>query len=241
VIRALVVDDEPLARLRLRQLLQEAGDVEIADCASGAEALGTLKRWQPDVLFLDVQMPEMNGFSILDQLDPGRMPIVVFATAYDHYALRAFEKCALDYLMKPFDTDRFAMTMERVRKQLSRSRSARRPLFFVVGQAGGVRIVAARDVDWIGAAGNYVELHIGTEVLLNRESMRAIEARMRGKMLRVHRSAMVNIDKVDGLQWSTHGDGKAVLKDGRLVPISRRYSSAIRQAFSPVHGSQSPA
>jgi two-component system LytT family response regulator len=241
VIRALVVDDEPLARLRLRQLLQDAGDVEIADCSSAAEALGTLKRWQPDVLFLDVQMPETDGFSILDQLDPERMPIVVFATAYDQYAVRAFEKYALDYLLKPFDSERFVTTMERVRKQLSQSRSTRQPPLFVVAQAAGARIVAAEDVDWIGAAGNYVELHIGAEVLLHRESMHAIEGRMRGRMLRVHRSAMVNAGKIDRLRWSNHGDGKAILKDGQSVPISRRYSVAVRRAFSPVHIRRSPA
>lgn len=241
MMRALVVDDEPLARLRLRQLLRDEGDVEITDCASGAEALDAIKRRRPDVLFLDVRMPEMNGFSILDQLDPERMPIIVFVTAYGHYALRAFERSALDYLLKPFDAERFAITMKRIRKQLSRSSSARRQLFFVVGHAGGARIVPARTVDWIGAAGNYVELHIGTEVLLHRESMRAIEARMRGLMLRVHRSAMVNIDRIDRLVWSSHGDGKAILKDGYSVPISRRYNSAIREVFAPARVTGSPA
>lgn len=241
MMRALVVDDEPLARLRLRQLLQDQGDVAIADCASGAEALEAIKQQRPDVLFLDVQMPEMNGFSILDQLDPECMPIIVFVTAYGQYALRAFEKSALDYLLKPFDTERFAITMKRIRKQLSRPSPGRRQLLFVVSQAGGARIVPAHTVDWIGASGNYVELHIGTEVLLHRESMRAIETRMRGLMLRVHRSAVVNIDRVDSLVWSNHGDGKAILRNGHSVPISRRYNAAIREVFAPAHVTSSPA
>lgn len=240
-IRALVVDDEPLARLRLRQLLQDAGDVEIVECANGAEALEASRQCRPDVMFLDVQMPAMDGFSILDRLNAARMPIVVFVTAYDRYALRAFEKCALDYLLKPFDDVRFSMTMARIRERLATGSRRRVPLFFAVGRTDGTRIVPTTDVDWIGAAGNYVELHAGSEVLLHRESLRAIEKRMQGKLLRVHRSMLVNPDKVQKLQWTGHGDGRAILRDGRSIPISRRYSAGIRQAFSPARTGSGPA
>lgn len=242
MIRALVVDDEPLARLRLRQLLQDAGDVAIVEAGNGIGALKACRQCRPDVLFLDVQMPVMDGFSILDELDPERMPIIVFVTAYDRHALRAFEKCALDYLLKPFDDLRFAKTMSRIRDQLSaRTNRPGRQLFFAVGHTRGTRIVPAQEVDWIGAAGNYVELHAGTEVLLHRESVRSIQARMRETMVRVHRAALVNPKKVRKIQWTGHGDGRAILLDGSSIPISRRYSSGIRDAFSPARIRSGPA
>lgn len=241
-IRVLLVDDEPLARLRLRQLLEAAGDVEIVECANGADALTVCRQRRPDVMFLDVQMPVMDGFSVLNDLHPAATPIVVFVTAYDRYAVHAFEKCALDYLLKPFDDLRFSKTMARVRQQLDeRSRGPKRPSYFAVVQARGTRIVPASDVDWIGAAGNYVELHAGAEVLLHRESLRAIEMRMPGTLLRVHRGALVNPRKVRTLQWLAHGDGIVILSDSHEIPVSRRYSRALRDWFSPVRVRTGPA
>lgn len=240
-IRALVVDDEPLARLRLRQLLEDAGGVDIVECANGIEALKAAARHPPDVLFLDVQMPAMDGFSLLDRLQSERLPVIVFVTAYDRYALRAFEKCALDYLLKPFDDARFSMTMTRIHERLASGLRRPRPLFFAVGQRSGTRIVPATDVEWVGAAGNYVELHAGAEVILHRESLRTIQLRMPGTMLRVHRSALVNALKVRRIQWSAHGDGKVMLKDGRSIPVSRRYGAALRDRFGTARGAGGPA
>lgn len=238
--RALIVDDEPLARLRLRQLLEEEPGVEISECANGVEALEAMSECPPEVLFLDVQMPVMDGFSILDRLQSPQRPVVVFVTAYDRYAVRAFEKCALDYLLKPFDHARFSMTMARVREQLAIRSRPPRPPFFAVAQRDGTRIVPAADVHWISGSGNYVELHADEKVLLHRESLRAIESRMHGTMLRVHRSALVNTAKVQRIRWTSHGDGRVILEDGRAVPISRRYSAAVRAAFSPARGTHRP-
>jgi two-component system LytT family response regulator len=240
-IRALVVDDEPLARLRLRQLLEDAGDVEIIECANGVEALKAARRNPPDVMFLDVRMPAMDGFSLLDCMHRERPPVVVFVTAYDRYALRAFEKCALDYLLKPFDDARFSMTMARIRERLASGSPRAQQLFFAVGQRSGTRIVPAADVDWVGAAGNYVELHVGSEVILHRESLRAIESRMRGTMLRVHRGALVNAEKVRLIEWVAHGDGKATLKDGRSIRVSRRYGALLKARISAARGTGGPA
>lgn len=241
VIRAMVVDDEPLARLRLRQLLEDAGDVEIVECANGREALEASKRRHADVLFLDVQMPAMDGFSVLDRLDSGHRPIVVFVTAYDAYAVRAFEQCALDYLLKPFDDVRFSRTMGRIRERLDAGTQASQALYFAVGRAAGTRIVPAADVDWVAGAGNYVELHTAAGILLHRESLRSIEARMRGTMLRVHRSALVNTMRMERLRWTDHGDGVAVMRDGTSVPVSRRYSAGVRRAFGPARTRNRPA
>jgi two-component system, LytTR family, response regulator len=240
-IRALLVDDEPLARLRLRRLLEAAGNVEMLECANGAEALKACRQRWPDVMFLDVEMPMMDGFSVLYDLDATTTPIVVFVTAYDRYAVRAFEECALDYLLKPFDDLRFAKTMARIRQRLANRPSGRsRPSFFAVLQKRGTRIVPASDVDWIGAAGNYVELHAGPEVFLHRESLRAIETRMPGTMVRVHRGALVNPKKVRALQWTGHGDGIAVLAEGCTIRVSRRYSRALKCLFSPVRVRSNP-
>jgi two-component system LytT family response regulator len=238
----MLVDDEPLARLRLRQLLEDAGDVEIIECVNGAEALKACRRRRPQVMFLDVEMPMMDGFSVLNELDATTTPIVVFVTAYDRYAVRAFENCALDYLLKPFDDVRFAKTMARIRQQLADwSPGRNRSLFFAVLQTRGTRIVPASDVDWIGAAGNYVELHVGRDVFLHRESLRAIEMRMPGAMLRVHRGAMVNFQKVRTLQWTGHGDGIAVLADGHTIRVSRRYRHALADLFGPARVRSNPA
>lgn len=241
MIRAMVVDDEPLARLRLRQLLEDSGDVEIVECANGAEALAASRRQDADVLFLDVQMPAMDGFSVLDRMNVERRPVVVFVTAYDAYAVRAFERCALDYLLKPFDDVRFAKTMARIRERLDGRPRAPRALYFAVGRADGIRIVPVAEVDRVAAAGNYVELHTAAGTLLHRESLRSIEARMPGTMLRVHRSTLVNTTHVERLEWTDHGDGVAVLRGGGSVRVSRRYSGGVRGTFGPVRTRGRPA
>lgn len=237
----MVVDDEPLARLRLRQLLEDAGDVEVVECGNGREALQASKRQDADVLFLDVQMPAMDGFSVLDRLHAEHRPIVVFVTAYDFYAVRAFEQCALDYLLKPFDDLRFSKTMTRIRERLDAGTRTPPAPYFAVGQGDGIRIVPVADVVWIAAAGNYVELHTETGVHLHRDSLRSIEARMRGTMLRVHRSALVNTTHVESLRWTDHGDGSAAMRGGCSVPVSRRYSAGVRRVFGPARTRDRPA
>ncbi len=178
-IRALIVDDEPLARERIRMLLADEPEIEVlAESANGTEALRDIQRLVPDLVFLDVQMPELTGFEVLDRLDPARMPVIIFVTAYDQYALKAFEVCALDYLLKPFDRERFGRALARARVELDRKKSGQvnervLKLLSELGQAkkhleklmirdgGRVFFLRADEIDWIEAAGNYVRLHVG--------------------------------------------------------------------------------
>jgi two-component system LytT family response regulator len=188
-IRALIVDDEPLARERIRMLLADEPEIEVlAESANGTEAVRDIQRLVPDLVLLDVQMPELTGFEVLDRLDPARMPVIIFVTAYDQYALRAFEVCALDYLLKPFDRERFGRALARARMELDRKKSGQvndrvLKLLSELGQGkkyleklmirdgGRVFFLRTDEIDWIEAAGNYVRLHSGKEEHLYRETM----------------------------------------------------------------------
>ena len=242
-IRVLVVDDEPLARERVRALLEkEPGFIVTGECSDGMEALECIRRDRPDLVFLDIQMPEMDGLSVLGALEPGMMPEVVFVTAYDRYAIKAFELHALDYLLKPFDNDRFATTLERVRERM------RRPLppdevsqrltallaelrptpktadRLAVKSGGRVVLVRVEDVDWVESADNYVSLHVGAETHLLRETMNALEARLPlDRFVRVSRSTIVNLDRVKELQPLFHGEYAVILRDGVRLTLSRGY------------------
>ena len=241
-IRALIVDDESLARERIRMLLQGEPEIEIvSESANGTEALRDIQRLAPDLVFLDVQMPELTGFEVLDRLDPARMPVIIFVTAYDQYALKAFEVCALDYLLKPFDRERFGRALSRARAELGRRKAGQvneqvLKLLSELGQTkkyleklmirdgGRVFFLRADEIDWIEAAGNYVRLHAGKEEHLYRETMTKLEGQLNPeRFARIHRSAIVNTERIKELQPWFRGDYVIVLRDNQKLTLSRTY------------------
>ena len=245
--RVLIADDEPLARERLRSLLANAPGMEvIGECADGPSAIASIQQLKPDLVFLDVQMPGNTGFDVIDAIGPSRMPFVIFVTAYDKYALRAFDVHALDYLLKPFDRERFDQALARARQQLDRQSSGeleRRLLElvqdlkpapqklerFVIKSGGRVFFVRAADIDWIEAAGNYVKLHVGTESHLFRETMNAIESQLDAdNFFRIHRSHIVNIERVKELQPWFNGEYVVFLKSGTRLTLSRGYREKLQ-------------
>jgi two-component system, LytTR family, response regulator len=249
-IRVLVVDDEPLARERLRSLLEQEGDVElVGECGDGLAAVEAIDAGKPDLVFLDVQMPHLDGFDVLDTVEPGNRPHVVFVTAYDEYAVRAFEVHALDYVLKPFDRDRFRSTLARARTELARGNAGaadlegrltallgeledrRKRLERIVVKSGGrVFFLRTEDVDWIEAAGNYVELHVGAESHLLRETMNKLARRLDPKLfLRIHRRTIVNVERIRQLEGVTHGEYVVVLKDGTRLASSRGYRESVQR------------
>ena len=245
-ISVLVVDDEPLARERLRTLLEEEADVTVVgECASGRAAVRAIQERRPDLVFLDIQMPGIDGFGVLEALGPSRAPAIVFVTAYDQYALKAFEVHALDYLLKPFDRERFAATLDRARAAVqlraggthdaglaallaefaARRRAADRLL---VRSGGKERLIPVEEVDWFEAAGNYVRLHVGRERHLLRETMCHLETRLDAeRFVRIHRSTIVNLARVQEMEPYFHGDYIVRLKDGRTLTLSRTFRSRL--------------
>ena len=251
-LRVAVVDDEPLARRRIVRLLRGEDAEVVAVCTNGREAVEAIAAHKPDLVFLDVQMPEMDGFGVIDAVGPERMPAVVFVTAYDQYALRAFEVHALDYLLKPFDADRLHDAFRRAREALRRDEGgdadlrllalldqirggddrggaqvpAARPYldWVMVKARGRVQFVRTSDVRWIEAEGNYARLHVGTENFLIREKMGTLETRLDPSVfLRVHRSSIVNLHHVRELRPWFSGDYVVYLKDGTELRLSRGY------------------
>ncbi len=241
-LRVLLVDDEPLARAKLRRLLTDEPDLEIAgEAASAAEAREIILAERPDLIFLDIQMPGEDGFALLESLPADALPAVVFVTAFDQHALRAFEVNALDYLLKPFDRERLQVALERAREALARRDAS--PLDeqlklmlqelrgdqpylnrFVIRSVGRIVFVVARDVDWIEASGNYVRLHIGKESHLLRETMSSLETRLDPRVFaRIHRSTIVNIERIRELHHIFHGDYSVLLRDGTRLTLSRGY------------------
>ncbi len=242
-LRALIVDDEPLARLGLRQLAEAHGGLTVVgECRNGRDALQQLDGAAPDVVFLDVQMPGLDGFGVIRARGPERMPLVVFVTAFDEYAVRAFEAHALDYLVKPVTASRFAAAVARVREQLSGRQAlaaARRlgalvtpegPLRLSVPTAAGRLLLDPDEVDWIGADDYYAAVHAAGRRHLVRESLDSLEARLRAPFLRVHRSAIVNVARVRELR-SASGRAVVVLRDGTEVAVSRRRREAVADAL----------
>src|SRR5580658_2762458 len=241
-IRVLVADDEPLARRGVRQLLAPHADMTVVgEGRNGPETLRALEALAPDLLFLDVQMPEMDGFEVLRARGADRMPAVVFVTAHDQFAVRAFEAHALDYLVKPINIERFEAALRRVRERLrlmeaadlatrltallatERAQREKKGVErLVVSTGAGELVIPVAEIDWIGADDYYARLHIGTKSHLLRESLTSLEARLDpSRFVRVHRWAIVQLDRVRELRFSLHG-GEAVLRDGSRIPVSRR-------------------
>jgi two-component system LytT family response regulator len=247
-VRVLIVDDEPVARRRVRRLLAAEPDVGIvAECADGASALKAIVSEKPDIAFLDVQMPELDGFEVVQSVSPSELPAIVFVTAFDRYALRAFDVNAIDYLLKPFTRERFRTALARARERLDGRRRdgqiaalidhlrARRryPSRVAVRTAGRFVIVDWRDVDWIEAADNYVRLHVGGKEFLLRETLAAIEKQLDPeRFARIHRSAIVQLDRIAELHPASHGDVDLVLRGGARLVVSRTWRDRVETLFS---------
>ena len=232
LIRALVVDDESLARRNVTVLLRRDAQIgNIAECSSGLDAIEEIRKSRPDLLFLDVQMPEYDGFDVLELLGSDLPPAIVFVTAYDENALRAFDAGALDYLMKPFDDARFARALTRAKERLthhapSKRRTAER---LVVRSQGRVLFLSTADIDWIEAAGYYACLHVGSDTHVLRRSLSELEQDLGDeKFSRIHRSIIVNLDRVAGLELQPGGDYEVVLKSNVRLRLSRRYRKRIQ-------------
>lgn len=246
--RVLIVDDEALARDRLRQLLQVEPEIQIVgECADGQEAVATIQRESPDLIFLDIQMPELDGFGVLAALKTDRVPVIVFVTAYDQFALKAFDVHAVDYLLKPFDRERFQAALrhalvqvrQRDDKSLAQRQSAAladlkpatKPAERLPVKTGGrVIFVRIADIDWVEAAHNYVILHVDKDSHFLRETMNAFEGRVSPeKFVRISRSTMVNIDRIKELQPMFYGEYTVTLHNGTRLTLSRRYRDKLQQ------------
>ena len=250
-IRAMIVDDEPLARRRIRDLLAAEPDVNVvAECANGRDAIQAIEASLPDLLFLDIQMPQIDGFEVLATIGVGRVPVVVFVTSYDQFALRAFEAQALDYLMKPFHDQRFDTAMRRARAQLAdRGEANVDRLRALLDQVHGNRrylqrlavpmgnrnvFIRAQEIDWIGAERNYIRLYAGGRGHLVRESLTRIEAELDPAMFcRIHRSIIVNIDRIQSVESTFHGEYVVVLHDRTRLTSGRSYRETLHALLRP--------
>ena len=249
-IRTLIVDDEPLARRGLRAQLAEAKGFEIiAECGNGRDAVAAIEEHRPDLVFLDVQMPELDGFGVLETVGTKHMPPVIFVTAYDKFALRAFEVHALDYLLKPFDSERFTKALERARAQVERrdiSDLSRRLQTLiddlkttrkyaerlVIKSAGRIFFLSVDEIDWIEAADNYVRLHAGRDAHLLRETMNSLESKLDpAQFLRVHRSTIINVRRIKELHPLFRGEYEIVLTDGTRLSSGRGYRAQVQELF----------
>jgi two-component system LytT family response regulator len=259
-IKVLVVDDEALARKRILRLLKGEREAEVvAQVDNGKDAVEAIKRERPDLVFLDVQMPELDGFDVLASVGVDDMPAVIFVTAFDQYAVRAFEVHAVDYLLKPFDADRFREAFRRARAHIGREAASDQsqrlvallehlgveqnglgPLVGRIGakhldrvmikSGGRVFFVKVTDIDWIEAAGNYVRLHVGREAHLLRETISAMESKLDpDQFLRVHRSTIVNLDRIKEMQPWFSGDYVVILRDGSQLKLSRGYRDRLAE------------
>ena len=244
-----IVDDEPPARARLKRLLADHADVRItAECGDGASAVQTIEAAAPDLVLLDIQMPELDGFDVLQALDVARLPEIIFVSAFDQYALRAFRVHALDYVVKPVEADRLSEALDHARRRLRDRRasdeaglagllkdlSKDRPYLsrIPVRADGRVRVVDLADVDWLGAADNYVSLHAGTREYLVRDTIAQIEQRLDPAVfVRIHRSTIVRLDRIVELLPELHGDYQVKLKNGATLALSRTFRPRLEERF----------
>ena len=228
LIRTLIVDDEPLARTTLLALLSHDSEMDVVgQCGSGTEAVTAIRQLRPELVFLDVQMPGCDGFDVLEQLGAAVPKAVVFVTAYDRYALKAFEAGALDYLLKPFDDARFTRALERA-KAMVRGRVAQ-PRHLIVKSAGRVVIVKTDEIDWIEAADYYACLHVSQKTHLLRRSLGELEEELDSAMFcRIHRSAIVNLERVKEMKLDPNGEYEVFLRDGTRLRLSRSYREQLQ-------------
>ena len=250
-IRVLVAEDEPLARERIRSLLDDESDIEVvAECPDGRTAIQAIRQHRPDLVLLDVNMPERTGFEVIEAIGPDTMPPVIFVTAYDQFAVQAFDAHALDYVLKPFDEDRFRTAVERAREAILRRnggtldarlndllaglRKPPRHLERLAVKSGGrIIFVRADEISWIGAEGNYARLHVGKKSYLMRETMTGLESRLDPeRFLRIHRSTIVAIDAIAELEPLFQGDYVVVLRDGTRLTSSRGYRQNLQDFMS---------
>ena len=263
-IRTIIVDDEPLGRSRIATLLEDEDDIQIvAQCGDGMDALHVIREANPDLLFLDIQIPELTGFELLNSLDRLKPPVVIFVTAHDEFALQAFDVHALDYLLKPFDDERFQQALDRARAHLRKKdaaslrrrlrdflserqelhpdelvalRPARSLSRIVVKQGDRILFIKVDDVDWIEAADYYAKIHVGTSTYLIRETLANLEAQLDPeRFVRIHRSTIVNLDRVQEMQPWFHGAFVVLLEDGTELRLSRsrreHLQSRLQQTF----------
>ena len=230
-IRTLLVDDEPLARSNLTVLLRADPEIEIVgECESGMEGLKQIRSQKPDLVFLDVQMPECDGFDVLELLGADLPPAVVFVTAYDRYALRAFEAGALDYLLKPFDNARFERALGRAKDRLRQPPEGRRNSDrLVIKSVGQVLFLKLSEIDWIEAADYYACLHVGAQSQLLRRSMNELDRELDpARFCRIHRSTIVNLERVRGLNSGEDGEHEVLLENGTKLRLSRSYRKQLQ-------------
>ena len=249
-IRTLIIDDEPLARERIKRFLASERDIEpLGECADGREAVAAINMLKPDLVFLDIQIPELDGFGVLKAVGVEQMPAVIFVTAYDRYALRAFDVNALDYLLKPYNRERFRKALERARAQLSNGAKGElndRLLSLLeylktepkhlerlmIKSSGRVFFLRTEEIDWIEAEGNYLRLHAGRDRHLLRETMNRLASKLDpDKFLRIHRSTLVNIERIKELQPLFSGDYVVILRDGKQLTLSRSYRDKLLELF----------
>ncbi|MGH9384508.1 MAG: LytR/AlgR family response regulator transcription factor [Vicinamibacterales bacterium] len=250
-IRALVVDDQPMARERLVSLLAAEPDVVLAGAAaSGLEAIDRIRQTSPDLVFLDLQMPELDGFGVIERIGVDHMPPTVFVTAYDEHAVRAFEVQALDYLLKPFGRQRFQSALQRARRHLERIeagslatrlaavlRSIRTPAQsgerLLIKRGGRVSFVEIDQIDWVEADGNHVHIHVGAESYVLRETMASLLGRIgESRFFRIHRSRIVNLGQIKELRIASGADYEVVMRGGQRLRLSRLYREALQRQLS---------
>lgn len=228
MIRVAIVDDEPLARRGVRARLAALPDIQIVgECADGLSAVQVIRDKAPDLVFLDIQMPGLDGFGVLERLDAARMPVVIFLTAFDEHAIRAFDAAALDYLLKPIDDERFSKSVERARSRVAERRGGRTTPHsgrIAVRDRGRIVLLNTDDVEWLEADGDYVRIHATGRGHLTRETMKAIEQRLpAGQFVRIHRSAIVNVARIKELVPKPNREFVVVLRDGTKLKLSRGF------------------
>lgn len=252
-IRAVIVDDEPLGRTVIREMLRRDQDFAVVgECANGHEAITVIQDERPDLIFLDVQMPEIDGFEVLAALNDDQLPIVIFVTAYDQYAVSAFEVHAVDYLLKPFDRERFGKALQRAKAQLQHERpndvsqrilalleeQRTKPKYLerlVIKTNGRIFFLKTEEIDWISAEGNYVNLHVKKDSYLLRETISNLEAQLDPqRFARIHRSQIVNLDRIRELRHWSHGEYQVILHDGVELMLSRSYREKLHGSLGGV-------
>jgi two-component system, LytTR family, response regulator len=253
-MRVIIVDDEPLARRGIRVLLERAGDVEIvSECGNGREAIESINAFQPELVYLDIQMPGKTGFDVIEAIPETKCPHIVFVTAFDQFAVKAFEVHALDFLLKPINEERFGDSLARARAAVAGARDGSMMRQFAqmaaelhrspdhqlmpsiadrisVKTQGRVMILPVANIDWVEADRDYVSLHVGAKIWLMRETIAAAETRLAlSGFVRIHRSALVNVDRVRELRPLSRGEFTVVLLDGTELKLSRNYKRALER------------